>query len=297
VWVPEALLREGVTAATWSLVALGSALVLVAVAVSDRLGASMVGPVRRLAQAADRLGDGDLEQRVERDGPPEVVAVADAFNILATRVGELLAAERELVADLSHRLRTPLTVLRFEADALADADGRERVRTAATELEDAVTALIAEARRPIASDVRVSSDLASVLRSRVEFWGALAEDQGRGLDVDIADGTVDVPVGAADLEAALDVLLGNVFEHTPDGTTFAVSLHRADGRAVLTIEDAGPGVDTATLARGHSGGGSTGLGLDIAKRTAESAGGVFAVTRSELGGASISLTFPSSHLR
>jgi len=294
VFVPNSTLRKGVTGATWSLIALGTVLVLGAVAVSDRLGASMVRPVRRLADAADRLGEGDLEQRVEPEGPREVAAVAQAFNLLAGRVGELLAAERELVADLSHRLRTPLTVLRFETDAVTDPETRARVRAAAGELETAVTALIEEARRPISSDVRVGDDLTDVVRARVDFWRALADDQGRTLEADIANGPVVVPVARHDLEAAVDALLGNVFEHTPDGTPFAVSLREAEGGVELTISDAGSGFDDAALERGRSGGGSTGLGLDIARRTVESAGGTFAVTRSELGGASISLTFPSS---
>jgi signal transduction histidine kinase len=223
-----------------------------------------------------------------------VAAVAEAFNLLAGRVGELLAAERELVADLSHRLRTPLTVLRLEADALADADARERVCAAADELEAAVTALITEARRPIRSDVGVRADLAEITAQRVTFWSALAEDQGRSLRTALDAGPMLVAATGAELEAALDALLGNVFEHTPDGTAFAITLRTTDDRfAELTIDDAGPGVN-AVVERGRSGGQSTGLGLDIAKRTAESAGGTLLVTRSELGGASISLTLPSS---
>jgi signal transduction histidine kinase len=295
VWVPDALLTKGVNGATAILVGLGLVLVLGAVAVSDRLAASMVRPIRRLAGAAERLGDGDLTQRVEPEGPREVAAVAQAFNLLAGRVGELLAAERELVADLSHRLRTPLTVLRLEADAVPDADARERLRAAADELENAVTALIAEARRPITSEVGARADLAAVTTNRVAFWSALAEDQGRPLQAELAGGPMFVAATESELEAALDALLGNVFEHTPDGTALAITLRSTNGAfAELTVDDAGPGVDGAVVERGRSGGGSTGLGLDIARRTAEATGGTLHIARSELGGASISLTLPSS---
>ncbi|MEY2424149.1 MAG: hypothetical protein QOI95_4216 [Acidimicrobiaceae bacterium] len=295
VWVPDALLTKGVNSATAVLVGLGAVLVLGAVAVSDRLGASMVRPIRRLAGAAERLGDGDLTQRVEPEGPQEVAAVAQAFNLLAGRVGELLAAERELVADLSHRLRTPLTVLRFEADALEDADARDRVGAASDELEAAVTALITEARRPITTGVGARSDVATIAAQRVAFWSALAEDQGRPLQSDLATGPLLVAATESELEAALDALLGNVFEHTPDGTALAVTLRTNDAaEAELTIDDAGPGIDESNVERGQSGGRSTGLGLDIARRTAEAAGGALRIARSELGGASISLTLPSS---
>jgi signal transduction histidine kinase len=76
---------------------------------------------------------------------------------------------------------------------------------------------------------------------------------------------VPVAVAAEDLAAAVDALLGNVFAHTPDGTGFAVTL---TDRAELTIADQGPGAPSDVVARGASGGGSTGLGLDIARRAA-----------------------------
>jgi signal transduction histidine kinase len=293
VWVPNALLEKGVSKATFTLVGLGALLVLGALFVSDRLGASMVRPVRRLATAAARLGEGDLAQRVEPDGPKEVAAVGQAFNVLADRVGVLLTVERELVADLSHSLRTPLTVLRFEADAITDPAMRDRVRSAVVELEDAVTALITEARRPIRSDVGAPADLAAVAGDRVVFWSALADDQGRALTADLDRGPLLVRASERDLEAALDAVLGNVFEHTPDGTEFRISLARdAAQGATLVIEDAGPGLDPQRVRRGRSGGGSTGLGLDIARRAAEAAGGALTIERSGLGGARIALVFP-----
>ena len=87
-----------------------------------------------------------------------------------------------------------------------------------------------------------------------------------------------------DLAAAVDALLGNVFAHTEEGTGFAVELHAHPGRTELTVHDDGPGFDPAAGARGVSGGGSTGLGLDIARRTAESTGG-----RLEIAGARVTL--------
>jgi signal transduction histidine kinase len=252
--------------------------------------------VRRLASAAARLGEGDLAQRVEPEGPKEVAAVGQAFNFLADRVGVLLAAERELVADLSHSLRTPLTVLRLEADAIPDATTRNRVRAAVVELEEAVTALIAEARRPITEDAGVPIDLAAIAADRVLFWSALADDQGRALTSELETGPIPVRASARDLEAALDALLGNVFEHTPEGTAFGVTVQRASNapEVVVIIDDAGPGLDPARVRRGRSGGGSTGLGLDIARRTAEAAGGRLTIERSPLGGARISLVFPTA---
>ena len=157
--VPASLLTRGV-ARSWAILGgLGVALVAGALVVADRMARSVVRPVTRLSDAAHRLGEGDLGTRVEAEGPPEVAAVGQAFNLLAGRVGELLEAERESVADLSHRLRTPLTVLRMQADAIPAGDARDRLRDAALELERAVNTLIEEARRPLRTGAGGAVDL------------------------------------------------------------------------------------------------------------------------------------------
>jgi signal transduction histidine kinase len=87
----------------------------------------------------------------------------------------------------------------------------------------------------------------------------------------------------------VDALLGNVFAHTPDGTGFRVAVHpTAAGGAEVSVSDAGPGLPASALERGHSGGGSTGLGLDIARRTAESSGGALRL-RSSVAGTTVTL--------
>lgn len=106
-------------------------------------------------------------------------------------------------------------------------------------------------------------------------WTVLAEDTGRAVTLDVAvTGPMPVGVAADELAAALDALLGNVFAHTPDGTAFAVTLTaRIGGGATLTLADDGPGLAADQVRRGASSGGSTGLGLDIARRVAQSSGG------------------------
>jgi signal transduction histidine kinase len=114
-FVPEADLNEGVRVAWGMIAGLGVFLVIVAVVAADRLGRSVVRPVADLSQAALALGSGDLDRRVVPSGPDEIADVGVAFNFLAERLRLLLAEERESVADLSHRLRTPLTALRLQA--------------------------------------------------------------------------------------------------------------------------------------------------------------------------------------
>jgi signal transduction histidine kinase len=99
------------------------------------------------------------------------------------------------------------------------------------------------------------------------------------MTTELAAGPLPVGVAAPELAACLDALLGNVFAHTPQGTSFTVRLRpRAEGGAVLSVADTGPGFADADLVRrGASGGQSTGLGLDIARQAAEASGGSLSI--------------------
>jgi signal transduction histidine kinase len=270
-FVPERDLRRGVTRAWLVLAAVGAGLLLLGLAVADRLAVAVVRPIRTLAAVSEGLSAGDLDRRAPAgDGPGEVRAVAAALNRLAGRIRDLLRQEREAAADLSHRMRTPMTALRLDAEGLADPADAARMLGHVAALDRALTAVIEDARRERGAP---ECDAAAVVAERVAFWSVLAEDQGRAVRTALDPGPLPVAVAAADLAAAVDALLGNVFAHTDEGIGFAVELHAGPGRTELVVEDAGPGIAPAAGARGVSGGGSTGLGLDIARRTAEATGG------------------------
>ncbi|MFF5209238.1 sensor histidine kinase [Streptosporangium sp. NPDC000396] len=291
IFVPAGSLTRDV-AASWAVLA-GLAVVLVAgsVLVADRLGVRVVRSAQRLGRAAASLGAGDFSVRIEPTGPPELVAAGEAFNAMADRMVQLLAAEREMAADLSHRLRTPLTALRLSLDHLGPQ--AEQSRQALTRLESEVDKIITAARQPSRAVEFVSCDAAHVLRERLTFWSALAEDQQRPWELVGASEPVRVPVAATELSAVVDALLGNVFRHTPEGAAFAVTLHQGSGTVGVLIADAGPGIPDpeAALRRGASGSGSTGLGLDIARQLAEASGGTLRIDVSALGGARVQLWF------
>lgn len=290
-FVTDAELSEGVLSSWLVLGALGLGLVAVGVAVADRLASSLIRPISQAADVAHRLAGGQLDARAEVYGPPEARAVAVGLNHLASRITTMLRQERESLADLSHRLRTPLMALRLEAEALP-AHHSGRIVDGVDQLERSVSQVIDDARaRGIAADSGKWCDAVAVVRERVEFWSVLAEDTGRQVNTSLVPGPVAARCADGELAAALDALLGNVFAHTPDGTPFAVSLdHRPGGGVRIVVSDGGPGFSVADpVERGRSGGTSTGLGLDIARRVAESAGGRLSVGRSELGGAAVTL--------
>ncbi|WP_327333626.1 HAMP domain-containing sensor histidine kinase [Streptomyces anulatus] len=300
VFVPEGEVSHGVATAWLMLAGVGVALIVGSVAVADRLGVRMVQPAQRLAGAAQDLGEGRLGTRVPEEGPTELRSAAVAFNSMADQVVQLLANERELAADLSHRLRTPLTVLRLNAASLGEGPAAEQTRAAVQQLEHEVDTIIRTAReqrpQPQAGQTGAGCDASEVIRERMGFWSALAEDEGREVRLAGVDRTVRIPVARPELAAALDALLGNVFRHTPEGTAFAVDVHHSGDAVIVLVSDAGPGISDpkAALARGASGRdaasgsvGSTGLGLDIVRRVAESTGGDLRIGRSVLGGTEV----------
>ncbi|MEU8153229.1 HAMP domain-containing sensor histidine kinase [Micromonospora sp. NPDC048986] len=287
--VPQHELTAGVTRAWLVLALLGVILVLIGLLVADRLARTLVRPISDLSAVSHRLANAELDARVTPAGPPELREVAGALNHLATRIQVLLVQEREQVADLSHQLRTPLTALRLEAESLRDPDDAARITAAADGLERAVTGLIRQARWRHAPAQPACSDAAAIVADRVAFWSVLAEDTGRTVTLDLAPGPLPVGVAADNLTAAVDALLGNVFAHTPDGTPFAVRLAREAGEVVLTVADEGPGMPAGAIRRGASAAGSTGLGLDIARRAAQTAGGRLEVRPGPHGGAQVLL--------
>jgi signal transduction histidine kinase len=281
-----AVLDEGVVRSWVVLGGLGLLLVALSLVVADRLAGSLRRPVSGLAAAAERLGHGDLDTEVRPDGPPEIREVGAAMNTMAERIRGLVASEREAVADLSHRLRTPVTALRLDAESLRDPDERARLTADVDALVRQVDAVIGHARRPSGRDPAASSDLVGVVQERIGFWQVLAEEQARAVRTELPDGPVVVAAREDEVAAALDALLDNVFAHTPEGTGFTVSVEpQAPGGATLTVRDDGPGfVDVRVLARGESAAGSTGLGLDIAARLANGSGGSAEVVPGAGGG-------------
>lgn len=285
VFIPTSKLYAGVTR-TWGLLALlGAALFALGMLVANRLARRMVAPITELAGTADRLRSGDIAARVVPAGPPEVQQVGLELNRLAERIDELLTTARSEAADLAHRLRTPLTALRLDIDGLRDPAEADRLAASLQDLTLEVDELIRTARRPVRAGAVVSADLAAVARERLTFWSALAEDTGRPLTGEIPGEPVLVRVGAGDLGAVFDVLLDNAFRHTPAAAAVRLVV-RGDGQA--WVEDAGSGLSAGNAAAP----GTTGLGLDIARRTATTSGGSLELKDSSLGGLRARLVVP-----
>lgn len=282
-------LTEGVPLAWASILALGLLLSGIAVLVAAQAGRQVSRPLLAVADTAHRLRAGNLEARAPLAGPTETVELGAALNGLAERIEELLAAERETVRGLAHRLRTPVTALRLEAENVTDPDSRATLAELIGQLQEGIDLVVREARRPLREDLPGDCDAAAVVRERVDYWTPLAEDQDRPLQVSVSSRPLKVQLSVLALGDVVDICIDNVFAHTPEGTGFSVVLRADADRALLRIEDAGPGFMAST---GETRQGSSGMGLRIARRIVEQGRGKMTISPIDEPRGRVEVTLP-----
>lgn len=288
-------LHDGIGLPLLVLGVVSAGLLLLSLLGAETLSRRLTGSLEKTADAAERLAAGDTDARAPETGPREVAQVGASLNGLAARIDEVIAVERESVADLSHRLRTPLTALRLDVDALEDEDTAERLGHHVDTLERTLTAIIHAARRPQREGRVPHCDAIEVVGERAAFWTPLAEDQDRRVRVRLPDGVALVRASADDLAAAVDALIENVIAHTPEGSGLDVdvALQEHGAAVVVAVSDEGPGIPPDAGVRGRSDRGSSGLGLDIARRCADSSGGSLHIRAREPRGATVELRLGS----
>ena len=286
--VPVEDLYAGVAEAWWTIGVTGIALLGVSLLVAAQASRRISEPLLEVAATAHRLRDGDLTARAEEIGTSETREVAAALNGLADRINGLLVEARADVGELAHRLRTPVTALRLDLDAVGDDELAGRLQDRVVALQRAIDVIVKEARREVREDLPEGCDLAEVVRERVEYWRALAEDQGRSLEVELPSGPVPVGLSRLDADDVVDILIDNVFAHTGESVDFGVSVRMSEQGVHLLVYDRGPGFAAPTARRT----GSTGLGLDIARRTLAAKGGQMVTSPIGEPGASVEIVLP-----
>jgi signal transduction histidine kinase len=261
--------------------------------------------LRAVEDAARRFGEGDLAARAPAIGGDEVTAVAEAFNRmagdLAARQAQLVEADRarrQLLADVSHELMTPLTAIRGYAETLAlpqftpaSPEGQRAVRVIQEEgqrIERLVGDLLDLARFE-AGGISLTLETVSVdeVFERVtERHAREAQDKGVSVIADPLDADLRVTADPHRLEQAVQNLASNALRHTPPGGTVRLSAARTGTGVVLRVSDSGVGIPAEHLphvfdrfykadrSRTQSG---SGLGLSIVKAIVERQGGTVSV--------------------
>ena len=283
------------------------------------------GPVRRrlkqVQDATERLGQGDLNARAPERGGDEVAAVAGSFNRMARELSARAEAlqlsdrtRRQLLADVSHELNTPLTAMRGYLETLSmpdldiDADTRKRylgiVMEESYRLEKIVGDLLDLARLEGGGiTMRHSSVDVETLFDRVaERHGREMTSRNVQLVARVAEGARTVNGDPDRLEQAIQNLAANALRHTPDGGRMTLSVERAGDQIRLSVSDTGPGIAPEHLPKifdrfykvdvSRKANGGSGLGLSIAKAIVEHHGGTISARNDN--GAVFEILLPAS---
>jgi signal transduction histidine kinase len=265
----------------------GLVAILVGLAATWVLAGTLVRPVRRLEDAAVRLGGGDLNARADPSGPQEIATLGTAFNQMASTLSANLSAQKDFVANASHQLRTPLTGLRLRLEAIKEDGGFAAEQAAKAELEvDRLAGLVEDllvlARASSMESTGVTVDLADAAREAVDRWAETAARSDKVVQVDRCEPAT-VWAELSDVNQILDNLIENAIRYTPEGTEVSLRTGTMNGHAFLEVADTGPGIPPEERDRifdrfyrgsaGRRGGAGTGLGLAIVHELANRWGG------------------------
>ncbi len=252
-------------------------------------------PLRRFAEAADRLGlDANLPPLPER-GPRELRNATRAFNRMTARIRRLVDDRTLMLAAVSHDLKTMLTRLRLRAEFIEDGEQKEKAAADLDEMQAMLEATLSFARDDAADERPVPVDLAAMLQS----LAADLADAGRAASYDGPD-RLTLRGRPVALRRVFENLLDNALRY---GEEAAASLRQADGRAEVRIEDRGPGIPEVLrervfdpffrveASRSRDTGGS-GLGLAVVRAIVQRHDGEIALEDRPGGGLRVRVALP-----
>jgi signal transduction histidine kinase len=252
-------------------------------------------PITRLAAAAERLGiEGDVSM-LQETGAPEMRAAARAFNEMQLRLRRLIDDRTQMLAAISHDLKTPITRLRLRAEFIEEPGLQEKMLADLAEMEAIVASTLAFARSDARSEGSEAVDLADMLQSLAEARadsGALVGYEGPA--------HLTIKARPVALRRALSNLIDNAIKY---GSSAHVALRLEGAQAAVEIDDQGPGIAEEQMelvfrpyyrlegSRSRETGG-VGLGLSIARAVIRAEGGEIALSNRADGGLRARVTLP-----
>jgi signal transduction histidine kinase len=258
-------------------------IVVVIVLLCYVLAVRFARPVRTLREAVVRFGDGDLSTRTRFTRKDEIGDLSRSFDQMADRIQTLLTAERRLLQDVSHELRSPLARLGFAIELARTSPDRETALGRIKKEVDRMSTLVSEllqvtrAEGDPQSQNLTAIDLRAFLQSLINDCAVEAQNAGCHVELLVKDKATwngDREL----LHRAVENVLRNALRFAPPGSTVDVALHGEAGQIVVSVRDYGPGVPDEMLPqifrpfvrveadRSRNGGGGVGLGLAIAER-------------------------------
>jgi signal transduction histidine kinase len=289
----------------------GSLAIVIALLLIFVLSRRLSSPIGVLAKAARQLGRGDLSQRVQFRGKGEVGMLAQAFNSMAADLEHAEQLRRNLVADVAHELRTPLSNIHGYLEAIRDRVVKPDAATIRSLSEETtlLSRLVDELQELSLAEagklklVYRAEDVAKLVKQAVTSWRPQVATKEISLSLDLPDNLPLVKIDRQRVNQVLHNLMENAVAHTPKGSTITVAAAKQGDWVEISVSDTGEGIPAEDLpniferfyrvdrSRARATGGS-GLGLTIAKRLVEAHGGEIKA-QSELGkGSRFSFTLP-----
>ena len=238
----------------------GVAAFLLSIVLALWLARSLAGPLRRAAEAAERVAAGDYSTSLDTPVPDEARRLAQSFNTMTRAVEASQRSQRDFVANVSHELKTPLTSIQGFAQAILDgtASDEPAIRRGVTVIHDEAERLsrmvgrLLDLTRLESGETSLSwsqIDLAKLVRASADHFALLADQKQVQMALDLPDS---VPItGDGDrLTEVLTNLIDNALKHTDTGGRIGVTVTEADGDWVaISVTDTGHGIPTADLPR------------------------------------------------
>lgn len=270
-----------------------------------RFGRMALG-VGDLIDAAGRIESGDYGIQVPERGPREVRTLARSFNSMSARLAATERNRRAFVADLTHEFRTPLAVIRGQAEGISDGvyPGDQAHVTPILDATQSLETLVEALGTMTMADVgglrlhREAVEVGVLVNSTVGAFQAMADGAGVTLSSQVAPDTPSIDADPVRIRSVLMNLLSNAIRYTPTGGAVTVAAQRAGDAVVISVRDTGSGIPEDLRAhvfeRFVKGPGSpgAGLGLAISKDVVTAHGGTIELT-SEVGkGTEVRVTLP-----
>ena len=253
-------------------------------------------PLAQLAQQAEQFGCGQDIPPLAETGPQEVQETLAAFNRMQTRLNRFVQDRTQMLAAISHDLRTPLTSLRLRSEFLPDGEDKQRLQQTLETMEEMLKATLAFARDDQAAEASRSIDLVSLLQSLCDDY----QDAGQPVSC-LAAGQLAYICRPALLRRVLQNLIDNALTYAGSAE---VSMTREEDGLQIRVRDHGPGIPEADLEQvfqpfvrldssRNTDRGSVGLGLAIARTLIHRHGGELSLHNHPQGGLEATIQLPA----